>query len=72
MKKLFSLVLCMLLLCACFSGCGRSADTGKVVVCFDIANYNGSVSTKSAVNSFLGWVDDCHQYLDLSISSEVS
>ncbi|MCH5352766.1 MAG: hypothetical protein J1E06_04785, partial [Acutalibacter sp.] len=43
---------------------------GKVVVCFDIANYNGSVSTKSAVNSFLGWVDDCHQYLDLSISSE--
>ena len=71
MKKVLSLLLCVVLLCTLFSGCGETGS-GKVVVCFDIA-YGGDYATadyQEAVTSFLGWVDDCHKYLNLGISSE--
>ena len=72
MKKFLSLLLCVLVLCIVFSGCERGAESGKVVVCFDIA-YGGDWNTtdyREAINSFLGWIDDCHKYLNLGISSE--
>ena len=65
MKKILSLVLCVLLLCTGFSGCG-AAESGKVVVCFDV-----SVSSdRREIDSFLRWLDFCNTYLELSISSE--
>lgn len=64
MKKILSLVLCVLLSCTCFAACGE-ADSGKVVICIDTINNDTQV-----VESFLRWLDDCHQYLGLSISSE--
>ena len=76
MKKLLStkflpLVLCVVLLCTLFSGCGE-ANSGKVVVCFDIATggKGANASYQEAVTGFLNWIDDCHKYLGLSISSE--
>ncbi|MCH5353606.1 MAG: hypothetical protein J1E06_09095 [Acutalibacter sp.] len=47
-------------------------NSGKVVVCFDIAS-SGERATadyQEAVTGFLNWIDDCHKYLGLSISSE--
>ena len=72
MKKVLSMLLCVLLLCTVFAGCEKRVDSGKVVVCFDIA-YGGDYATtdyQEAISSFLGWIDDCHKYLNLGISSE--
>lgn len=69
MKRFLSLLLCVLLLCS-FSGCGEG-ESGKVVVCFDIAgSYSDSARYHNVIKSFLHWIDDCNKYYDLSISSE--
>ena len=73
MKRFLSLILCMLLICALFSGC-QTAESGKVVVCFDIAskaaNANEDGEYKFAIQGFLNWIDDCNKYLGLGITSE--
>ena len=46
-------------------------NTGKVVVCFDIANVHSTTDGYDlAIRSFLHWVDDCHKYMDFPLSSE--
>lgn len=65
MKKLLSLVLCVLLLCTVFSGCAGEAGSGKVVVCFEVDE-----TATYSIESFLRWLDDCNKYYGLPISSE--
>ena len=67
MKKFLSLALCILLLCAFFSGCGGSADSGKVVVCFDVPL--GS-NNNLEIEGFLRWLDTCNRNMGLSITSK--
>ena len=78
MKKILSLVLCVLLLCTVFSGCGEEADSGKLVVCVDISldqwlESDSETSPRDQpIEFFRRWIDRCHvgQGLDLS-SSEI-
>ena len=70
MKRFLSLIFCMLLICALFSGC-QTAESGKVVVCFDIGTgYDEFDYNQGSVDKFLNWIDDCNKYLGLGISSE--
>ena len=59
-------------LVAAVSACTfTGGDSGKVVVCFDIANqYSTDTAYLSAIKSFLGWIDDCNRYRDFPFSSE--
>ena len=64
-KQTMAAVVAVALLTVAVSACTfTGGDSGKVVVCFDIADDG------QRVDSFLRWLDDCHKYLGLSISSE--
>ena len=76
MKKFLSLLLCVLLLCTVFSGCGEEADSGKLVICVDISkDYVGETSTDAldprdqAIEFFRSWIDRCRTAYGLDLSS---
>lgn len=69
MKKFFSLVLCCLMILSLFSGCG-SAETNKLVICFDLGSDDETGQYQETITGFLHWIDDCNKYLDFPISSE--
>ena len=63
------------LLVAAVSACTfTGGNSGKVVVCFDIAdriaNANEDGEYKFAVQGFLNWIDDCNKYYGLGITSD--
>ena len=72
-KQTVAAVVAAAVLVVAVSACTfTGGNSGKVVVCFDIAS-GGDYATASyqeAITGFLNWIDDCHKYLGLSISSE--
>ena len=75
MKKIVSLVLCVLLICTVFSGCGEEADSGKLVVCLDISedywleSYAAANPRDQAIEFFRSWIDRCRTAYGLDLSS---
>ena len=71
MKRCLSLVLCCLLvILAVFSGGCGDADSGKLVICFDLGSGDSTGEYQVGITSFLHWIDDCHKYFDFPITSE--
>ena len=66
-RQLVAAVVAVALLTVAVSACTfTGGDSGKLVICFD-ASFNPN---NSDAESFLRWLDDCHNYLGLPVSSE--
>ena len=73
-RQTVAAVVAAALLVAAVSACTYTGgNSGKVVVCFDIGpavELPMPTDYQGAISGFLNWIDDCHKYLGLSISSE--
>ena len=70
-RQLVAAVAAIAVLTVAISACTfTGSDSGKVVICFDIGDNDTTGSYQTAITGFLNWIDDCHKYLDLNISSE--
>ncbi len=76
MKRLFSVFLALVLLCALCSGCAVS-NPGPLRVCIDLGSSNdlnsydpGKSAMETDVEKFQTWLDDCSKYIREGITSE--